>query len=112
MPMIEPDKEGLAYQRLIRTGITTLSEVIRERGYDPETVWKEMAADNKRLDELGLVLDSDARNTTQAGNPRQIMSGASTGDPAAEEEPDPKDEKAAEDAPEEDPEKKDEEAEP
>lgn len=66
-PMIEPDKEGLAYQRNIRTGIMSLSEAIRERGYDPEALLAEIAADNKRLDELGLVLDSDARQMTQAG---------------------------------------------
>lgn len=71
LPMIEPDREGLAYQRNIRTGIQTLSEAIRERGYDPEEVMAEMAADNQRLDQLGLILDSDARTTTQAGQPRQ-----------------------------------------
>jgi lambda family phage portal protein len=67
MPMIEPDKEGLALQRLIRTGVMTLSEAIRERGYDPEELLDEMAADNARLDKLGLSLDSDPRRMTQAG---------------------------------------------
>ena len=71
IPMIEPDREGLAYQRNIRTGIMTLSESIRERGYDPEELLNEMAADNKLIDKLGLVLDSDARQNTQAGLPRQ-----------------------------------------
>jgi lambda family phage portal protein len=86
LPMIEPDREGLAYQRNIRTGIMTLSEAIRERGYDPAEVLTEMAADNARLDKLGLVLDSDARNTTQAGNPRQTASPAPA-EPAAPAEP-------------------------
>lgn len=67
MPMIEPDKEGLAYQRNVRSGIMTLSEAIRERGYDPDVMLAEMAADNKTLDRLGLVLDSDPRKMTQAG---------------------------------------------
>lgn len=66
-PMIDPVNEGLAYQRNIRSGMQTLSDALRERGYDPDTVLKEMAADNKKLDELGLILDSDARNMTQAG---------------------------------------------
>ena len=70
MPMIEPDKEGLAYQRNIRTGIMSLSEAIRERGYDPEDLLSELAEDFARLDKLKLILDSDPRNTTQAGNPR------------------------------------------
>lgn len=69
-PMIEPDREGLAYQRNVRTGIMSLSEAIRERGYDPEDLLDELAEDFTRLDKLGLILDSDPRNTTQAGNPR------------------------------------------
>jgi len=72
-PMVDPANEGLAYQRNIRTGIMTLSEAIRERGYDPETVMAEMAADNEALDKLGLVLDSDPRTTTQAGQPREAQ---------------------------------------
>lgn len=69
-PMIEPDREGLAYQRNIRTGIMSLSEAIRERGYDPDDLLNELASDNATLDKLGLILDSDPRMTTQAGNPR------------------------------------------
>ena len=82
IPMIEPDREGLAYQRNIRSGIMTQSEAIRERGYDPKEFLAEYAADNKRLDELGIILDSDARNTTQAGNPRTTASASP--EPAAE----------------------------
>ncbi len=66
-PMIDPVNEGLAYQRNIRSGIQTLSEALRERGYDPEAVLKEIAADNKKLDDLGIILDSDPRQMTQAG---------------------------------------------
>jgi len=71
MPMIEPDKEGLAYQRNIRTGIMSLSEAIKERGYDPEDLLEEIAADWKLVDKLKLILDSDARRTTQQGGPRE-----------------------------------------
>lgn len=67
MPMLEPDKEGLAYQRLVRSGAMTLSQMIRALGYDPETHLAEIAADNKRLDELKIILDSDARHTTSTG---------------------------------------------
>lgn len=66
-PMVDPDKEGLAYQRRIRSGLLTQSEAIRELGYDPDELLNEMASDNKKLDELGLVLDSDPRKMTQAG---------------------------------------------
>lgn len=67
MPMIEPDKEGLAIQRNVRTGIQTLSDAIRERGYDPAEFFAEIAADNATLDKLGIKLDSDPRHMTQAG---------------------------------------------
>jgi lambda family phage portal protein len=67
LPMIEPDKEGLATQRNIRTGITTLSEAIRERGYRPAKFLAELSDDFKKLDELGLVLDCDPRKVSQAG---------------------------------------------
>lgn len=66
-PMIDPVNEGLAYMRNVRAGIMSLSEALRERGYDPETVLTEIATDNELLDELGLILDSDARKMTQAG---------------------------------------------
>jgi capsid protein len=71
LPMIEPDKEGLAYQRNIRSGLMTLSEAIRERGYDPDEMLTELADDFKRLDKLGLVLDIDGRKMTQAGQRQQ-----------------------------------------
>lgn len=67
LPMIEPDKEGLAVQRNIRTGIMSISEAIRERGYNPKTFLAEYKRDLDQLDELGIVLDSDARKMTQAG---------------------------------------------
>lgn len=67
MPMIEPDKEGLAYSRLIRNGVMTLSEVIREQGGDPAAHLAEYAADNATLDRLEIMLDSDPRKTSAAG---------------------------------------------
>jgi lambda family phage portal protein len=65
--MVDPAAEGLAVQRNVRTGITSLSEEIRARGYDPAELLAEIAADNRRLDALGIVLDSDPRKMTQAG---------------------------------------------
>ncbi len=67
LPMIEPDKEGLAITRNIRSGIMTPSEAIRERGYDVETFLEEYSADFAELDRRGIVLDSDPRKMTQAG---------------------------------------------
>jgi lambda family phage portal protein len=66
-PMIDPVNEGLAYMRNIRAGMQSLSDALRERGYNPKAVFDEMARDNKELDKLGLILDSDPRQMTQAG---------------------------------------------
>ena len=79
LPMIEPDKEGLAIQRNIRTGITTLSEAIRERGYNREQFLDELQKDFEELDRRGLVLDCDPRRLTQAG---QLQSALGGGAPA------------------------------
>jgi lambda family phage portal protein len=71
-PMVDPAAEGLAVQRNVRTGITSLSEAIRERGFDPDDLFAEMASDNAKLDRFGLVLDSDARRMTQAGQAQSV----------------------------------------
>lgn len=84
MPMIEPDKEGLALQRLVRTGAKTPSDMVREQGEDPETHWARYAADLKRLDELGIHLDCDVRRVSQAGLTQERVGGGG-GDGAAKE---------------------------
>lgn len=66
-PMIDPVNEGLAYSRNIRNGIQTLPDVLRERGYDPAAVMAEYKQSNADIDKLGLILDSDPRYMTQAG---------------------------------------------
>lgn len=67
MPFVDPAMEGLAAMRNIRSGITSWSETVRERGYDPDELLAELAADNARFDEKKIVLDSDPRHMTQAG---------------------------------------------
>jgi lambda family phage portal protein len=66
-PMIDPDKEGLALMRMVRAGAMNPDQMVREQGYDPATYWAEYAAALARLDRLGIVLDSDPRKTTGAG---------------------------------------------
>ncbi len=80
MPMIEPDKEGLAYQRLIRNGTITPSAMIREQGGDPATHWKELADDLNNIRALGIKLDGDVSAVSQAGL-TQERAGASGGRP-------------------------------
>jgi lambda family phage portal protein len=80
MPMIEPDKEGLAYARNVRIGAITWAEMVRERGYDPDTVLEEIKTWNQKLDDAGVVLDSDPRKLTQAG---QLQSAGTSSAPPA-----------------------------
>jgi lambda family phage portal protein len=77
MAMLEPDREGLALQRLVRTGAMTPDEMVRQQGEDPESHWAEYAANLKRLDALGIVLDSDARKVSQAGLTQERVGGKS-----------------------------------
>lgn len=67
MPMIEPDKEGLAAMRNIRSAISTPFEEIRARGYEPVSYLTDLAEQFKLIDSLGLVLDCDARKLSQQG---------------------------------------------
>lgn len=67
MPMIEPDKEGLAVIRNVRGGAQTLSDVIRERGYTRDAFLDELQADFEALDKRGLILDCDPRKVSQQG---------------------------------------------
>lgn len=71
-PMLDPDKEGLAIQRMKRIGAKSLSESIREMGYDPDDVFNELAAEDALLTKLGLVLDSDPRVMTTQGQAQSI----------------------------------------
>lgn len=67
-PMMSPETEIPAIRDAIRSGQQTISGAARERGEDPELFLEELAADFKRLDELGLILDCDPRQVTQVGN--------------------------------------------
>lgn len=59
---VDPLKEADAMKAAIRSGLMSRSEAISANGYDAEDVDREIAADNQRADELGLVFDSDPRH--------------------------------------------------
>jgi lambda family phage portal protein len=67
LPFIDPAQEGLAILRNVRAGISTMQEELRGRGLDPIEVIAEMKAWNELLDKADVVLDSDPRRMTQAG---------------------------------------------
>ena len=58
---VDPQKEFNAVKIAIRSGLLSRSEAISAFGYDAEDIDREIAADNQRADQLGLVLDTDPR---------------------------------------------------
>jgi len=64
---VDPLKDAKADIMSVRAGFMTLKEAIARNGYDPADVLAEIAETNARLDELGLVLDTDPRQSTQTG---------------------------------------------
>lgn len=61
--MIDPQTEISAAKDALRSGLMTLPQALREFGFDPEKHLEEIASANKKLDELGIILDSDPRKT-------------------------------------------------
>lgn len=55
--MIDPGKEIKAMKEEVRAGFSSWSEKVRENGYDPATVLKELTEDQKKFIEAGLMPD-------------------------------------------------------
>lgn len=68
---VDPEKDIKAEILAIRSGIKSRSMSIGERGHNVAEVDSEISNDNKRTDSLNIILDSDPRNTTQSGGPRE-----------------------------------------
>jgi lambda family phage portal protein len=83
-PWIDPQKDADAALTSIRMGATSLERVVAERGDDIAVVMNQIAADNKRADGLGLVLDSDPRKILigRESNPQADEEGAPTAVPS------------------------------
>ncbi|PYN83234.1 MAG: phage portal protein [Candidatus Rokuibacteriota bacterium] len=60
---LHPVQDSEAERALVRSGFKSRSQVVTELGYNIEQLDREIAADNARADELGLVFDSDPRKT-------------------------------------------------
>lgn len=75
MPLIDPPQEFAAYRLAVRSTLVSLPDAQRELGNDPEEVETENAAAFERLERLGLVSDSNPKQTNQQGA-LQIQPGA------------------------------------
>ncbi|MEM7198165.1 MAG: phage portal protein, partial [Pseudomonadota bacterium] len=74
---VDPLKDTLATSAAIRNGISTLRLAITEQGGDPDQWLQDIADVNQQLDDLGIVLDSDPRNTAKSGTYQNIEEGVS-----------------------------------
>ncbi len=84
---VDPQKDAMADLLAIRSGTETLAEAIARKGRNPDAVLAEIAATNAKLDELGIVLDSDPRRVTKTGS-AQSTETADAADQQDEDEPD------------------------
>jgi lambda family phage portal protein len=84
---VDPEKEFKAMLLAIRAGLISRSEAISAFGYDAEDVDREIAADNARADDLGLIFDSDPRRTSKDGG--SLASAADSNAPASDAPPNP-----------------------
>lgn len=64
--LVDPAREVPAIRDAVRSGLMSLSEAIREQGYDPITLLTEAKDDAALLDKFGLTLDTDPRRDKEA----------------------------------------------
>lgn len=64
---VDPIKEADGNTRLVRAGFIAHDEIVRQYGYNPEEHYRRIAENNQRLDDLGIILDSDPRRVNAAG---------------------------------------------
>lgn len=65
--MLDPSKEIEAMTSAMRSGLMSYQKAVRELGYEPEDMLEEIAESNASLDERKIILDSDPRKITKAG---------------------------------------------
>lgn len=85
--VLDPKNEIVSTRTSIRAGLQSLSAAIRERGGDPDETFAELEADRDRLDELGLILESDARRAAN-GQPGETGGAPAPAQPAGPDDED------------------------
>lgn len=66
--MVDPYKDAMAVQLMMRMGLKTWGQAVAEEGWDPRRQASELAEWNEQFDELGLILDGDPRRTAGSGS--------------------------------------------
>ena len=52
---MDPQKDGAANQLAIASRLKSRSQIMREQGDDPESVWREIQRDQEMMDRLGIA---------------------------------------------------------
>jgi len=73
MPWIDPLKEAMAWNSLVRDGFASEVEVIRKRGGNPRDVIEQIAAFRADADKKELIFSSDAKRTSSAGTAQDYL---------------------------------------
>jgi lambda family phage portal protein len=60
--MIDPVKETKAEVAMVRAGMKSWSEMVRQQGQDPDDVLEELSSDMKKIKAAELILDVDGSN--------------------------------------------------
>jgi lambda family phage portal protein len=89
---VDPAKEVAAARDEVRSGFVSLRAKIAETGEDPDEVISEIAADNKRLDAAGIVLDSDPRKIARGGSAQSVAADSGADDSEDDDVPPPAEE--------------------
>ena len=66
--MIDPTKEVPALKSAVRSGFITLQDAMIQNGYEPEVMINQISDMNEKLDGLGIILDTDPRQSAGGGN--------------------------------------------
>lgn len=82
MPMLDPGAEADAYSKMVRIGAMTLDDMVREQGFDPAEHWAAYAESLARIDRLKILLDSDPRRMSQAGQKQESAAAPASATPA------------------------------
>jgi len=64
---VDPAKEVQAYKEAVRCGFKTLADVVAEQGGDLDELLLARQSELAKLDEMGIVVDSDPTQVTGAG---------------------------------------------
>ena len=85
---VDPLKDASAELLAMRSGIRSWDDVVASTGRDPDEVMEEIAARAKQFDALGLIFDSDPRQTAKNGA-LQIVINAGDGSGSSDSDRDP-----------------------